>query len=92
MEEKFPDRIDSKFRYVLVAAGRAEQLMRGARSKVEMPGRKPTTVAMSETTQDLVEWGYGPSPEAIEAARLAEESAAAAAAAAQQLEAEEEVH
>jgi len=91
MEEKFPDRIDSKFRYVLVAAGRAEQLMRGARTKVEMPGRKPTTVAMSETTQDLVEWGYGPSPEEIEAARLAEE-AAAAAAAAEREEAEEEVH
>jgi len=90
MEEKFPDRIDSKFRYVLVAAGRAEQLMRGARTKVEMPGRKPTTVAMSETTQDLVEWGYGPSPEEIEAARLAEEAAAAAAA--ERQEAEEEVH
>jgi len=91
MDEKFPERIDSKFRYVLVAAGRAEQLMRGARTKVEMPGRKPTTVAMTETNQDLVEWGYGPSPEEIEAARLAEE-AAAAAAAAEQAEAEEEVH
>lgn len=62
MDEKFPDRIDSKFRYVLLAAGRAEQMMRGARPKVESGSAKPTRVAMLEITHDLVDWGYGPTP------------------------------
>ena len=62
MDEKFPDRIDSKFRYVLLASARAEQMMRGARSLVETTGRKPTTVAMAEVTADVIDWGYGPSP------------------------------
>lgn len=62
MEEKFPDRIDSKFRYVLLASGRAEQIMRGARPKVDSGNAKPTRVAMLEITHDLVDWGYGPTP------------------------------
>ncbi len=62
MEQKFPDRIDSKFRYVLLSSARAEQLMRGARSKVEVTSGKQTTIAMREVTEDRVEWGYGPSP------------------------------
>jgi len=54
--------IDSKFRRVLVAAHRAEQLMKGARAKVESAKRKPTRVAMEEVDRSLVEWGYGPPP------------------------------
>jgi DNA-directed RNA polymerase omega subunit len=81
MPDRFPSRIDSKFRYVLLAANRAEQLMRGARAKIELPTRKPTTLAMEEVNRDVVEWGYGPSPEEIEAAAAAEVAAAAAAAA-----------
>lgn len=59
---KFPDRIDSKFRYVLLSSARAEQIMRGARPKVEVVTNKPTSMAMKEVTDDVVEWGYGPSP------------------------------
>jgi DNA-directed RNA polymerase omega subunit len=55
--------IDSKFRRVLVAAHRAEQLMKGARAKVESGKRKPTRVAMEEVDRSLVEWGYGPPPQ-----------------------------
>lgn len=58
--------IDSKFRRVLVAANRAEQLMRGARPKVETGRRKPTRVAMDEVDHSLVEWDYGPPPPAPE--------------------------
>jgi len=54
--------MDSKFRYVLLVAERAEQLMRGARPKVESAG-KPTRVAREEIDGGLVEWGYGPAPE-----------------------------
>ncbi len=63
--ERLPEKIDSKFRYVLLAAQRAEQMMRGARPKVvEMGGElKPTRIAMEEISKDLVEWNYGPPPE-----------------------------
>ena len=40
MEENTPERapeVDSKFRLVLVAASRAEQLIRGAKPKIESP-------------------------------------------------------
>jgi DNA-directed RNA polymerase omega subunit len=55
--------MDSKFRRVLVAANRAEQLMRGARPKVEAGKKKPTRLAMEEVDQQLVDWGYGPAPQ-----------------------------
>ena len=44
--ELIPDRIDSTFRYILIAAKRAEQLVRGAKPRVEMPNRKPSRVAI----------------------------------------------
>jgi DNA-directed RNA polymerase omega subunit len=62
MEHTMTERVDSKFRYVLVAAQRAEQLMRGARPKVEAAKRKPTRVAMQEIEGDLIAWDYGPAP------------------------------
>ncbi len=58
-----PPEIDSKFRLVLLAAKRAEQLMRGARPKVEVEKEKPTRIAMEEIHQDMVEWDYGPAPQ-----------------------------
>jgi DNA-directed RNA polymerase omega subunit len=61
MDEK--PTVDSKFRRVLVAAHRAEQIIRGARPKVEVGKRKPTRVAMEELEHQLVDWGYGPAPE-----------------------------
>jgi DNA-directed RNA polymerase omega subunit len=64
--------IDSKFRRVLVAAHRAEQLMKGARAKVESGKRKPTRVAMEEVDRSLVEWGYGPPPQPEQEQPLAE--------------------
>lgn len=78
MEPKNPNIMDSKFRLVLVAANRAEQLMRGARPKVEVGKRKPTRVALEEVDQRLVDWGYGPPPAPEpEPAEVAEEQPAA---------------
>jgi DNA-directed RNA polymerase subunit omega len=74
MTEKEPEQptpapdVDSKFRLVLVAANRAEQIMRGARPKVESGKQKPTRVAMHEVAQNLVDWGYGPAPVPVEEA------------------------
>jgi DNA-directed RNA polymerase omega subunit len=58
-----PERIDSKFRLVLLAATRAEQMMRGASPKVEIQNVKPTRIAMEEIRRDLVYWDHGPVPE-----------------------------
>lgn len=70
MDEKRPT-MDSKFRRVLVAASRAEQIMRGARPKVEAGKRKPTRVALEEVDQSLIDWGYGPPPQPAEEAEAA---------------------
>jgi DNA-directed RNA polymerase omega subunit len=76
--DRFPDKIDSKFRFVLVAANRAEQLMKGAPAKVEPRGRKATIVALDELKRDLVDWEMGDPPSAepavAEAAEVAEEA------------------
>lgn len=53
------EQFDSKFRFVLLASARAEQLVRGAHAKVEAPNRKPTRLAMEELRQGVIEWGYG---------------------------------
>lgn len=60
---ELPERIDSKFRLVLLAATRAEQMMRGASPKLEMQNVKPTRIAMEEIRRDLVYWDHGPVPE-----------------------------
>lgn len=61
---EIPEKLDSKFRFVLVAARRAEQIVRGAAPKLETPHRKATRTAMQEIIEDRVEWGYGPEPAA----------------------------
>lgn len=61
--ERMPERIDSKFRFVLLAAQRAEQIMRGSRPKVDMGDLRTTRIAMEEVINDLVEWDFGPAPE-----------------------------
>jgi DNA-directed RNA polymerase omega subunit len=63
MDGKQPPAIDSKFRLVLLAANRAEQIMRGARPKVEAGKKKSVRIAMDEISHHLVDWGYGPPPQ-----------------------------
>jgi DNA-directed RNA polymerase omega subunit len=61
MIQNVPEGIDSKFRYVLLIARRAEQLLRGARPKIEL-GRpmKPSRLAEREFEDGAIRWGYGP--------------------------------
>jgi DNA-directed RNA polymerase omega subunit len=61
--DKIPDRIDSKFRFVLLSAARAEQMIQGASARSEGDSPKFTRVAMDEITSDAVDWDYGPAPE-----------------------------
>lgn len=77
--ERIPEKIDSKFRFVLLAAERAEQMLRGARPKMAMGELKATRIAMEEISNDLVEWEYGPAPEAELAEIEAEEEETAVA-------------
>ncbi|MFQ5526804.1 MAG: DNA-directed RNA polymerase subunit omega [Thermoanaerobaculia bacterium] len=58
-----PDRVDSKFRFVLVSAARAEQMMNGAQPKIEAGQRKAGRIAMQEIYEGAVNWDYGPAPE-----------------------------
>jgi len=47
---------DSNYRYVLVAARRARQLLSGARPQIETATRKPCKVAMEEIHAGKVKW------------------------------------
>lgn len=49
-----PQSIDSKFRFILVAAKRARQLQAGARPLVQTQSKKPTRVAQQEVEAGLV--------------------------------------
>lgn len=54
--ERLIDTIDSKFRYVLIVAKRAEQLIQGVAPRVKPRWAKPTRVAMDEVNADLIQW------------------------------------
>ena len=51
-----PKDVDSKFRFITVAAQRAKQLQNGAKPRVEARSRKPTRVAMQEVLAGAVSW------------------------------------
>jgi DNA-directed RNA polymerase omega subunit len=51
-----PRDIDSKFRFITVAAQRAKQLQGGAKPRVETRSRKPTRIAVEETLAGTVSW------------------------------------
>jgi len=60
MIQSIPEGVDSKFRLVLLLARRAEQLMRGARPKIDADRpMKPTRLAALEFDHDRVRWDYG---------------------------------
>lgn len=60
---EIPQRIDSKYRFVLLAARRAQQLIQGAPARIEsLAGRKPSKIAVEELSSESVEWDYGPAP------------------------------
>jgi len=48
--------VDSKFRFITVAAQRAKQLQNGAKPRVEVSSRKATRVAIDEVVAGAVSW------------------------------------
>jgi DNA-directed RNA polymerase subunit omega len=63
-----PKTVDSKFRFITVAAQRAKQLQNGAKPRVEARSRKPTRIAMQEVLADAVDWEIKDEKEAAAAA------------------------
>lgn len=54
---KIPENLDSKYRFVILSALRAEQLQVGAIPRVRAISRKPTVIAQQEVAEGLVgEW------------------------------------
>jgi DNA-directed RNA polymerase subunit omega len=51
---EFPHNIDSKFRYILVAARRAQQLLAGSKARVQSESDKLTIIAQQELCAGLV--------------------------------------
>ncbi len=51
-----PKDVESKFRFITVAAQRAKQLQSGAKPRVDSESRKPTHVAIEETIAGQVSW------------------------------------
>jgi DNA-directed RNA polymerase omega subunit len=51
---KLPEDLESKYRFVTLAALRAEQLQAGALPRVQSGSRKPTVVAQQEVSEGAV--------------------------------------
>ena len=51
-----PKDVDSKFRFITVAAQRAKQLQNGAKPRVDTRSRKSTRVAIEETLAQAISW------------------------------------
>ncbi len=48
--------IDSKYRFIILAAKRAKQLLKGAKPKIESRSRNPIRIAQAEVRGGLVEY------------------------------------
>jgi len=54
--------VDSKFRFITVAAQRAKQLQSGAKPRVDSRSRKSTRVAIEEALAGAVSWEISEEP------------------------------
>ena len=72
---KIPEDLDNKYRFVTLAARRAEQLQSGALPRVLTSGsRKPTVVAQQEVAEGLVEvWNPQDETQALDLEALDED-------------------
>jgi DNA-directed RNA polymerase omega subunit len=48
--------IDSKYRFIIIAAKRAKQLLRGAKPKIQGKSRNPIRIAQTEVRNGLIEY------------------------------------
>ena len=71
-----PRDVESKFRFITVAAQRAKQLQSGAKPRVDTHSRKSTRVAVEETIAGTVSWEVRDELPEVEARRKAAEAEA----------------
>ena len=65
---ELPPNVEPKFRLVHIASRRAEQLMQGARRRIENSHTKASRIALDEVQADLVRWQLAPTEAALEEA------------------------
>ena len=53
---KVPEKIKSKYMFILIAAERAKRILAGAQPKIETKHTKPTYIAIEELLQNKVEF------------------------------------
>jgi DNA-directed RNA polymerase omega subunit len=58
--QKIPEKIGSKYRFIILAAERAKQLQNNAKPKIKIRSAKPAYIAMKELEQDLVSFEVTP--------------------------------
>ena len=56
MAREIPDEYDSKFRFIVVAAQRAQQLQNGAPPKLKVNSEKPAYIAIREAEASLINY------------------------------------
>jgi len=61
--QKIPDRIGSKYRFIIIAAERAKQLQNNAKPKIKTRSTKPAFIAMRELEADLLSYEITPAVE-----------------------------
>ncbi len=61
--QKIPERIGSKYRFIILAAERAKQLQNNAKPKIKTRSTKPAYIAMRELEQDLISFEMPPAVE-----------------------------
>ncbi len=52
--QKIPERIGSKYRFIILAAERAKQLQNNAKPKIKTRSTKPAFIAMRELEEDVI--------------------------------------
>ncbi|NLT31973.1 MAG: DNA-directed RNA polymerase subunit omega [Acidobacteria bacterium] len=53
---KIPERIGSKYRFIILAAERAKQLQNNAKPKIKTKSTKPAYIAIRELEEDLLSY------------------------------------
>ncbi len=57
---KIPERVGSKYRFIIIAAERAKQLQNNAKPKIKTKSTKPAYIAMKELELDLINFEIPP--------------------------------
>ncbi len=50
------EKVDSKYKFVVIASQRSEQIVDGAKQKVDSFSNKPTIIAQQEVLEGLVDY------------------------------------